>query len=697
MSMSSGMVLDHKRVLKELSALIQKEEDCLIKIYTNQEDIKAKKQPLEDEKNKTGDVFTVLFIGDFNSGKSSVINALLGEELLPTGFLPETAVLGELRYGEKKKIIMYPKKGLWEGGDNPFELKNTTLDEIAKYASLNADDAVNSMETFSDGSTKSIQSNFERMVIYWPLEILKDGVIFVDSPGLGDPYNHDHIANSYLPKTDAVIYIMNATKGYSAEDVKQLKNINTMGLLSIITGYTFWDVVMKQYSKKLKQLENVHNTLIRHMNKHSDLGSESVHFLNSLDGLEAKQTNDRLTYRKSGFEDFENYLGKYLVEGKGTSQVKNMATAILVNATTLIKDAKAFNATAEQDTKILEKKAADAEEQLKLVHNTSLEIGRRYRNQLEGYLPEIETMVREFFKELPEKIDLEGFQPKTELPEGVVNKFIPTKRTEVVKEIEQECQEEIERRVNEIFKEWANETLGEYLKKAVQDTAKAIKPDLEQVARDLNDITDMMTGKVTHSSSTFSNIAVGLVTAMITGDWITGSMSAIYGKGVMAKALGIQLGAGAILGLLMVAGAPVSLPVFVIASLGANIIAVFTQSNEGKVEDIKTQVVKDMRKYYKDPKTADDINVMVEALKKNVMDYFADACNDMNAALTKDIKATEDNIKQMMNEARMSKEEKARQIEARKKAIYDLQALQPKVKEICQKYKIYDLELSNVG
>ena len=43
------------------------------------------------------------FVGDFSSGKSSLLNAYIGSDLLPTNILPETAVAYELYYAEDEK------------------------------------------------------------------------------------------------------------------------------------------------------------------------------------------------------------------------------------------------------------------------------------------------------------------------------------------------------------------------------------------------------------------------------------------------------------------------------------------------------------------------------------------------------------------------------------------------------------------
>lgn len=49
----------------------------------------------------------VPFVGDFNAGKSSLINAMIGRDLLPTNILPQTAVPYELRFSEEEKLEVF--------------------------------------------------------------------------------------------------------------------------------------------------------------------------------------------------------------------------------------------------------------------------------------------------------------------------------------------------------------------------------------------------------------------------------------------------------------------------------------------------------------------------------------------------------------------------------------------------------------
>lgn len=77
--------------------------------FNNQESV----QKAESEKNELvtqlhkDSFIKVPFVGDFNSGKSSLINAMLGIDLLPTNILPETAVSYEICYSLQEKLEVW--------------------------------------------------------------------------------------------------------------------------------------------------------------------------------------------------------------------------------------------------------------------------------------------------------------------------------------------------------------------------------------------------------------------------------------------------------------------------------------------------------------------------------------------------------------------------------------------------------------
>ena len=684
------MMVNHKQTLNQLASLIQDEKICATQIYTEGSFADEKKKILDIVSKKTDEEFIVLIIGAFSSGKSSMINALIGEELLPTGFLPETAVLGELHYGTKKRITLYPKKGKWEGGDEPFDLREVNVDEIRKYVSLSTEDAINSMEQNDEGqaSDARINAKFEKMVIYWPLEILKDGVVLVDSPGINDPYSNDYIVNDYLPKADAIVYVMSSVNAYQGTDKTQLETINALGRRNIVTGYTFYDIVEQNTRRNPNRLITVRNTLINYMLNHTDLGEVSIHFLDSMGGLDAKIAHDQEGLRRSGFEGFEDYLAQYLVEGKGTDQVKNMASIITLQADSMIKDAERFNAAAANDKDEIQERIAEAEQRLKTARNDSFQAGRNFRNILEDYKRETEKMIRTFLTEkLPFAVNLDNFKPETTLPTGI-GQLNPIAGRRKAQALQDECQREILRRMNLEYKKWITNTLNEHLKKAVKESTEKIKPDLNKLAKDLTNITDIAAGYKQTGPSDVKNIAIGVAFAFITGDFLTGSMSAVYGPRTLARAAAYQIGAGVGFGLLMAAGAPITLPMFAIAAIGLNILAILMSNNKDKIERIKVQAVKDFRNSLGDIQAKQDIDKMVDGVMTNVQTYINNACIGMETALAEDIQNTEAAIQQIIDNNNLSLTEKQKQIIQRNVAIKKLEDVKTAALSIADEYGI---------
>ena len=109
------------------------------------------------------DRFTVVVAGRFSRGKSSLMNAVLGMDRLPTGIVPLTSVITYVRYGTSERVLLN-----YEGTRLRGE---ATLQELPEYVT----------EKGNPGNAKRIESAEIRL----PAEILRRGLFFVDTPGLG--------------------------------------------------------------------------------------------------------------------------------------------------------------------------------------------------------------------------------------------------------------------------------------------------------------------------------------------------------------------------------------------------------------------------------------------------------------------------------------------------------------------------------
>lgn len=136
------------------------------------------------------DSFSVVVLGQFSRGKSTFVNALLGENLIPMDVLPETATINTIRYGKNPSLRV-------AHNDGRLENLPLTTESLAKFSAQNAVMA---------------EHDIAKLVIDYPADFLHNGVMLVDTPGtedLGD--QRAEITYSYIPHANAVIFLLDAT------------------------------------------------------------------------------------------------------------------------------------------------------------------------------------------------------------------------------------------------------------------------------------------------------------------------------------------------------------------------------------------------------------------------------------------------------------------------------------------------------
>ena len=138
--------------------------------------------------------FFILVLGEFSSGKSSFINALLKEDLLSTSILPETVAITLVIYGEVKKMQIIYK------GHRTYELTDENDMELIKR------------------DAKEI----ERVELYCPLSLIKSTTI-VDTPGLNTIFrDHELTTKEFLHRADTIIWMLDATKAGKSKEKEYL-------------------------------------------------------------------------------------------------------------------------------------------------------------------------------------------------------------------------------------------------------------------------------------------------------------------------------------------------------------------------------------------------------------------------------------------------------------------------------------------
>ncbi len=240
----SDIVLEEKLLLQSLEAEIKElsSEEMLKKLQ-------AIKENLEN-------LFSIVFIGEFSTGKSSIINALLGEEILAEGITPTTDEITILKYGD-----------------------------------------ISGQET-QDGS-RHIPLSQERL----------KGIYIVDTPGTNVTLEqHEKLTQDFIPRADIVFFTIGAERAVTGSEAKLIEFIKEDWLKNIVFLLNKTDI-----AKDPEELD----TLIRHTRGELERNFNFEPHLIPVSAKlarEARTSSDEALYQKSGFKELESYIFSTLGE-----------------------------------------------------------------------------------------------------------------------------------------------------------------------------------------------------------------------------------------------------------------------------------------------------------------------------------------------------------------------------------------------
>jgi len=158
------------------------------------------------------DSFEVALFGRVSSGKSSLLNALLGTNVLPVGVNPITAVPTKLRYGASlKAAVTY--------GDG----RNAVV-SVGELSSL----------VTEQGNPGNLR-NIARVIVEVPSPRLREGITLVDTPGLGSLAKRGAAETlAYLPSCDLALLLIDAGAALNEEDIGTLRLLYEAGIPTLV-------------------------------------------------------------------------------------------------------------------------------------------------------------------------------------------------------------------------------------------------------------------------------------------------------------------------------------------------------------------------------------------------------------------------------------------------------------------------------
>ena len=270
-------------------------------------------QKLKSEK------FRVAIVGEFSKGKSTLINALLGEEIQPVRAIACSGVITVLRYGQQKRVVCRYKNGREE--EIPFE-------QYQVKAAISEEAAI---EYRSDELGRS---ELEEIIFEHPdLELCRNGVEIVDSPGLNEHPDRTKITSKLLRNTDAVIFLSSAlqvlTEAERERLNKDLKPQLDGGNQNEPANNLFVVVNFIDQLRREKDKQQVQQLVEKIMHGQNPIihGENRIHFISAQAAIDAILNGIEDDYLKS-FQFFCQSLEKFLTNERGLIKLQQSVTEI---------------------------------------------------------------------------------------------------------------------------------------------------------------------------------------------------------------------------------------------------------------------------------------------------------------------------------------------------------------------------------
>ncbi|MFV1990328.1 MAG: dynamin family protein [Acidimicrobiales bacterium] len=226
---------------------------------------------------------TLLVVGEFKQGKSSLINALLNTSICPVDDDVATSVITVIEHAEEANASVYKRTD-----DGPVKVP-IGIDEVADYAS-------------EAGNPQNIQG-IESVQVGLPRQFLSQGVRIVDTPGVGGlESSHGMSTLGALPMAEAVIFVSDASQELTAPEVSFLKTAkqmcpNIVNIMSKVDFYPEW--------RRIKELNE------RHL-RSADINPLIIPVSSTLRHT-AVQNNDRELNAECGFPTFVQFLNREVI------------------------------------------------------------------------------------------------------------------------------------------------------------------------------------------------------------------------------------------------------------------------------------------------------------------------------------------------------------------------------------------------
>ena len=270
------------------------------------------------------EVFRVAIVGEFKRGKSTLINALLGREVLPADVLPCSATLNRVTYGLTPSVKLLFKPD--EAGDQREE--TIGIDELEAYV------------TKLTPESEEQAADIAEAVVQFPVRYCRDKADIIDTPGLNDDSNMTDVTMAVLPTVDAAVLVILAQSPFSNYEADFLNRLMTHDLGRVLFVVNRMDEIRRAKDKKRvvdvirERIKKAVATKANEIHGQGSpqaqalidrLGEPRIFGVSGADALDGKLEDDPDLLARSGFPEFEAALERFLTLERGLISLRLLA------------------------------------------------------------------------------------------------------------------------------------------------------------------------------------------------------------------------------------------------------------------------------------------------------------------------------------------------------------------------------------
>ena len=243
--------------------------------------------------------FHLAVLGQFKRGKSTLLNALLGEVVLPTAVVPLTAIPTFIRPGETLAARAY-----FQNQRAPQDVKAQTAGQLCEF-----------LEGFvtETGNPKN-NLGVAQVEVFHPAALLSKGVVLIDTPGIGSTFRHNTEATlNFLPQCDAALFLISADPPITEVEVEFLRQVRSK------VSRLFFIMNKVDYlndEDRRAALEFLRKVLTEQAGVPAEM---PIFCVSARLGLESRRNNDQTLWTSSGLAEVEKHLVEFLANEKASA------------------------------------------------------------------------------------------------------------------------------------------------------------------------------------------------------------------------------------------------------------------------------------------------------------------------------------------------------------------------------------------